>query len=216
MKFLHMITGDPLRTPTFVMFGDPDYFFQTSGADVAVNDGFAWNHGGVAPEINITFLGIVGPGVQALGVQNAPFTDHTDIRPTMLNLVGLTDDYQSQGRTIAEVLTDSGKPAGILASGDQFGALAAAYKRINAPTGDVGLAVIRASTKALKGDFGTYNSLEARIDALISRRDALSEKMAALLNAAEFEGQPISQAQAFPLIVEATAIADFATRLAGK
>jgi hypothetical protein len=216
MKFLHMITGDPLRTPTFVMFGDPDYFFQTSGADVAVNDGFAWNHGGVAPEINITFLGIVGPGVQALGVQNAPFTDHTDIRPTMLNLVGLTDDYQSQGRTIAEVLTDSGKPAGILASGDQFGALAAAYKRINAPTGDVGLAVIRASTKALKGDFGTYNSLEARIDALTSRRDALSEKMAALLNAAEFEGQPISQAQAFPLIVEATAIADFATRLAGK
>jgi hypothetical protein len=37
------------------MFGDPDYYFQTYGADLAVNDGFAWNHGGVAPEINTTF-----------------------------------------------------------------------------------------------------------------------------------------------------------------
>jgi hypothetical protein len=131
-------------------------------------------------------------------------------------LVGLTDDYQSQGRTIAEVLTDEGKPTGVLASGDWFTALAVAYKRINAPTGDVGLAVIRASTTALEGDFGTYNSMEARIDALTSRRDAVSAKMAALLNAAEFEGQAISKSDAFPLIVEANNIADYATRLAGK
>jgi len=50
MKLLHMITGDPLRTPTFVLFGNPDYFFQTfvpAGApNVGVNPGFAWNHGG--------------------------------------------------------------------------------------------------------------------------------------------------------------------------
>jgi hypothetical protein len=154
--------------------------------------------------------------VKAQGVQSAPFTDHTDIRPTILSLVGLTDDYQSQGRTIAEVLTDSGKPAGILASADQFEALAAAYKRINAPTGDVGLAVIRASTKALAGDFGTYNSLEARIDALTSRRDAVSAKMAELLNASEFQGHAISKSEAFHLIVEANNIADYATRLAGQ
>jgi hypothetical protein len=214
MKFLHMITGDPLRTPTFIMFGDPDYFFQTFGADVAVNDGFAWNHGGVDPKINTTFLAFVGPGVKVQGVQSTPFTDHTDIRPTILNLLGLTDDYQSQGRTIAEVLTDEGKPAGVAASGDTFIQLADAYKRINAPTGDVGLAVIRASTKALAGNFGTYTNLEARIDALTSQRDALSAKMVALLSAAEFEGQPISHAQAFPLIVQANNIADYATRLA--
>jgi hypothetical protein len=46
LKLLHMVTGDPLRTPTFVMFGNPDYFFQTSvpaGApNVGVNPGFAW------------------------------------------------------------------------------------------------------------------------------------------------------------------------------
>lgn len=90
------------------------------------------------------------------------------------------------------------------------------YKRINAPTGDAGLAVIQASTKALAGDFGTCNSLEAGIDALTSRRDALSAKMAELLNAAEFGGRAISRAQAVHLIVEADAIANYATRLAGK
>jgi hypothetical protein len=28
LRLLHMITGDPQRTPTFVMFGDPDYYFE--------------------------------------------------------------------------------------------------------------------------------------------------------------------------------------------
>jgi hypothetical protein len=31
LKLLHMITGDPQRTPNFVMFGNPDYYFQTFG-----------------------------------------------------------------------------------------------------------------------------------------------------------------------------------------
>lgn len=55
------------------MFGDPDYYFQTYGPDLQVNDGYAWNHGG-APEVNTTFLGIVGPGVKVAGVENDIFT----------------------------------------------------------------------------------------------------------------------------------------------
>lgn len=58
LKLLHMITGDLRRTPTYIMFGDPDYFFQTFGKGVIVNPGFAWNHGGVAPEINNKYLSI--------------------------------------------------------------------------------------------------------------------------------------------------------------
>ena len=70
MKLLHMITGDPQRTPNFVMFGNPDYFFLTSGTpDFVVNPGFSWNHGGVDPKINRTFLAMAGPGVAQLGVQ---------------------------------------------------------------------------------------------------------------------------------------------------
>ena len=73
-----------MTTPTFVMFADPDYFFLTCGPDAVEDPGFAWNHGGVAPEI--------GPCVKAQGVDDDTWSDHTDIRPTMLVLLGLRDD----------------------------------------------------------------------------------------------------------------------------
>jgi hypothetical protein len=65
-KLLHMVTAaDPSRTPTFTLFGNPDYFFQGSGSATPVEGaGFAWNHGDIQPEIAHTFIGIVGPGVQ--------------------------------------------------------------------------------------------------------------------------------------------------------
>src|SRR4029077_18387885 len=113
LRLLHMSTSDPLRTTTLVMFADPDYFFQTFGVDVRVNPGFAWNHGGVAPEINNTWLGIAGPGVKVKGVDDDVWSDHTDIRPTMLSLVGLEDDYQSQGRVLAEDLHSWALPGGV-------------------------------------------------------------------------------------------------------
>lgn len=213
MGFLHMITGDPLRTPTFIMFGDPDYYFQTFGADLAVNDGFAWNHGGVAPEINTTFLGIVGPGVKNQGVDNELFTDHTDIRPTILALVGLQDDYQSQGRTIAEVLHHWVKPEGVQKSGDSFTELAHAYKLINAPTGPLGLAVLRISTKALKGDADTYSSLDAKISQITDLRNSLAGQMADELNDAEFHGHRISGNRAQALISAANALAEYVNSL---
>ena len=63
---LFVITADegaPQRTPTFVLFGNPDYYFQTTGTpDFVENPGFAWNHGGLDHKVNTTFLGMVGPG----------------------------------------------------------------------------------------------------------------------------------------------------------
>src|SRR5262249_19478169 len=54
-KTLHMINSDPNRTPTFTMFGNPDFFFQLSnpctGVAQCVSSGFAWNHGDVQQEI---------------------------------------------------------------------------------------------------------------------------------------------------------------------
>jgi hypothetical protein len=88
--------GDPLRSPTFVVIGDPGYFFQTfvpaGSPNVGVNPGFAWNHGGVALEINTTLLARAGPDVQNKGVTNSVWSDHTDIRPTLLGLLGLRDE----------------------------------------------------------------------------------------------------------------------------
>ncbi len=96
MKLLHMITADPARDPTFTMFADPNYFLFQGAANctsscVAINPGFAWNHGDVQPEIVTTWLGMVGPGVDQTGIDSTTWSDHTDIRPTIMTLVGLKD-----------------------------------------------------------------------------------------------------------------------------
>ena len=43
-SMLHMvIPEDGARTPSFTFFGDPDYFFQSSGsATPVIGAGFAW------------------------------------------------------------------------------------------------------------------------------------------------------------------------------
>ena len=74
-KMLHMQTFDPLRTPSFIMFANDDYFVTGSTACatsttpatscVTQQQGFAWNHGDVQPQITTTWLGMVGPGVRS-------------------------------------------------------------------------------------------------------------------------------------------------------
>jgi len=101
MKALHMVTADPQRTPTLTMFAHPDYFFFAGAPNcnspcVTVpttppTSTFAWNHGGIQEEIAQTWLGVVGPGVRKLGQDNDTWLDHTDVRPTMLSLLGLQD-----------------------------------------------------------------------------------------------------------------------------
>jgi hypothetical protein len=47
---------------------------------------------------------MVGPGVQNLGRYDDVFSDHTDLRPTIVTLVGLKDDYVHEGRVLIEIL----------------------------------------------------------------------------------------------------------------
>ncbi len=101
----------------------------------SINNGYAWNHGYYAPEVDNTWLGLVGPGVahstrdggvdgstagqgpsSAGAANSAPqldtsltnsgtWADHTDIRPTLMALTGLRDDYIEDGRVLTEDLT---------------------------------------------------------------------------------------------------------------
>ena len=121
MKTLHMVTSDPFRTPTFTPFADPDwFFFATGGANCATpaecafipprsSQSFAWNHGDIQDEIASTWVGMVGPGVKT-DPNYTGWTDHTDVRPTMLTLLGLKDDYQTDGRAVVEPLFDWAVP----------------------------------------------------------------------------------------------------------
>jgi hypothetical protein len=222
MKLLHMITADPARTPTFTLFADPNYYLFAAAANcnspcVTQQPGFAWNHGDVQPDITTTWLGMVGPGVDQQGVNSEVWSDHTDVRPTMLALVGLKDDYSHDGRVLAEVLNGWARPDAVRTSG-KFVQLAQMYKQINAPVGQLGLASLAASTKALvsgsAADDSTYVNLENQLSAISSQRDALAGQMIALLEGAEFNGQNIDNGQAKSLIAQGQALLDQVNSLA--
>jgi len=163
MKLLHMVTADPQRNPSFTMFGNPDYFFQTTGSPaVAESPAFAWNHGGIQPEITTVWVGFVGPGVSNRGTDSATFADETDYRPTMLALLGLQDEYQHEGRVLAEEIEPSALPSAVRESGAAFVQLAAALKQINAPLGQLGKDSLMVSTVALNGSDPTMHLQSAR------------------------------------------------------
>jgi len=144
MRLLHMVTADPARTPTVTMFAKPDYFLFAGARNcntpcISINPNFNWNHGDVAPEINTTFMGLVGPGVRHLGVDHGVWTDHTDTRPTVLALLGLKDDYRADGRVIFEILRSDATPDGLHQDRAALRRLADAYKQLNAAVGQFGL-----------------------------------------------------------------------------
>ena len=220
MKLLHMITSDPARTPTFTWFADPNYFFFHGGASctspcVTVNPSFAWNHGDFQPEIVTTWLGLVGPGVRNDGVTGAVWSDHTDVRPTILSLTGLQDDYATQGRVLFEALHEDALPVSLRQHRGTLQDLAEVYKQLNATVGQFGLATLMVSTRALEGDDATYTSLENQLQTLGSQRDAVAGQMSAMLNAAA-GGQAIDENQAKDLIAQGRALLDQATALAGS
>ncbi len=206
LKALHMVTGDPNRTPTFVMFANPNYYFQGQGPIIQQQPNYAWNHGGVAPEINRTWVGMVGPGVKRNGEDFLTWSDHTDIRPTMLLLTGLTDDYISDGRALTEDLEDRALPPSMRLGRLEFELLAATYKQITAPVGLFGYGALDVSTAALASgsdsDDSKYTTLEGSLTQLTTQRDALADQIKSALDAAEFHGVPLNLRTADSLILQ--------------
>ena len=226
-----MVTTDPFRTPTFTPFADPDWFFFATGGTTPAtcatpaacafipartSQSFAWNHGDIQDEIASTWIGMVGPGVDQVGVDSNTWSDHTDVRPTMLALVGLKDDYVHDGRVLTEALTGYAIPSAVKKSGS-FVALAQIYKQLDASFGSFAMDTLKASTRALAAnDAGdaTYTSIEAQIDSLTSQRNALATQIVGLLNGAEFKGLAFSDAQAQALIAQAQSLLNQAHTLA--
>jgi hypothetical protein len=215
---LHMNNSDPLRTPSFTLFGNPDYFFQSScaGGSVAtqagcpvVGNGFAWNHGDDNPEIARTWAGIVGPTgvVNHLGQTGAVWTDHTDWRPTMLAVLGLHDDYASDGNVVTQDLDPSVLPANVAAHVTKVQELTASLKQLNAPFGQFGHDAEVASTTAVGTTSGTvYSHWDDQLSACRTRRDALAGTMQNVLQQAAFSGGSINDTQADGLIHDANSL----------
>ena len=203
-RVLHMQTIDPLRMPTYTLFPKPDYFFSTIGPNVSINNGFAYDHGYYSPNIDVTWVGFAGKGVAENGVDgpqpadgNQPgdpeatntvpeasrhgtWVEETDIRPTMLDLLGLTDDYQSDGHVITQAL-DSVPPA-LQATED----LAKGYDQIESSVGQFGTDTLIADTKALSSGSGSadsaYETEQATLQQLADDRDTAVAKIKKVLS----------------------------------
>ena len=196
MGLLHMVTADPARTPTLTMFANPDYFLFAGAANcnspcVTEQPGFAWNHGDVSPDINTTWLGLVGPDVKHLGVDGSVWSDHTDTRPTMMELLGLHDDYQHDGRVLFEVIQPWALPEAVRDHLGELISLARIYKQINAPVGELGLTTLQISTTALESSSpndSTYTQLENQLLNITQVRNAIAGQIITILEQAEFGG----------------------------
>jgi hypothetical protein len=216
-KTLHMVTNDPKRTPSFTMFGNPDFFWQTStpscGATICVNPGFAWNHGDVQEEIGTTWLGLVGPGVDTNGIDTTTWSDHPDIRPTINALVGLSDAYEDDGRVITELIDKRALGKGL--DDKSVTELGTSYKQLNASFGAFAMDTLTASTAALKAtDELKYDSIEAKIANLTIERDQLAGNIRTALNEAAAGKATIGNDQAKAWINQAQSLLDRAHALA--
>ena len=211
MRLLHMFTtGDPSRNASFAYFADANYFltdFPTNTCLTCINPLFAWNHGDIQPEIATTWLGFVGPGVAHLGRTDDVWTDHTDVRPTMLTLLGLHDDYATDGRTIAEIIRAGAGPRTLGHDRSTLLALGAVYKQLNAPFGLLSKASLRFASHAIAGgtaaDDSAYAAADARIADWTARRDALAAKISTMLAAADGGHHGIDATRAQRLIADA-------------
>ncbi len=187
------------------------------GPCVTQTTGFAWDHGDYAAEIDTNYLGLVGPGVRQLGLDGSdsadgpssagpdsgqitvpdentkgPWVDESDIRPTVMYLTGLRDDYEHDGRVITQVLSHPN--AALAAPG--VTALGACYKQLNSSVGEFGTDTLEASTKAIEstspGD-ATYLTVDHVLRQLEVTRDKLALQIKGELEAAAFGNTPIHQ-----------------------
>jgi hypothetical protein len=182
---------------------------------VTQNTGFAWDHGDYAAEINTNYAAFAGPGVRHLGLDgtsaaNGPnsagpnsgqvvvansgttgtWMDETDLRPTLMYLTGLKDDYEHDGRVVTEIVTNPNRA--LAAPG--VASLGACYKQLNSSVGQFGNFTLHASTAAVESS--TAGDLEFRtvnntLTGLERARDALALHIKGELEAAAFGNQPV-------------------------
>jgi hypothetical protein len=182
---------------------------------VSQNAGFAYNHGDYAAEIDTNYLGLAGPGVKNLGLDGSAadagpnsagpdsgqvtvpdsgttgtWVDETDIRPTVMYLLGLRDDYEHDGRVITQILSH---PNAAL-SGRGVAALGDCYKQLNSSVGEFGTSTLQAATKAIesnsRGD-RQYLATDRVLGGLDIARDRLAGVIKGDLEAAAFRNAPV-------------------------
>ena len=168
------------------------------------------------PRSTPTTSAFAGPGVKHLGLDgtsaaNGPnsagpnsgqtdvadsgttgtWVDETDIRPTLIYLTGLKDDYEHDGRV--DHRRSCPHPNHALGA-PGVASLGACYKQLNSSVGEFGNFTLQASTAAVEsstaGDV-EYKTVNAALAGLDRLRDSLALRVKGELEAAAFGGRPI-------------------------
>jgi len=158
------------------------------------------------------------PGqIKNLGDDNGVWTDHTDHRPTLLTLLGLKDDYQTDGRAVTQIADENALPVSLRVHHPSIEKLADSYKQLMASFGLFSMYTLTASTHALSSNSAgdaTYNNIEDQLMTLTDQRNALVADIRTGLNSAQFDGVKLSENQikawtqaADDLIAQAQALA---------
>jgi hypothetical protein len=160
----------------------------------------------------VTWAALVGPGVAERGVDGpqpaqsneahdpnstntvpqastvGTWVEETDLRPTLLHLVGLQDDYTSDGTVITAALTH---PSAALTSTKL---LAGLYTQLNSSVGTFATDTLFADSKALaSGSSSTDNEFmqeQAALSRLLNDRDQAVNEMKQTLAGAAAGHQP--------------------------
>jgi hypothetical protein len=208
------------------------------GGCVYQTDDYAWDHGDYVAEVNTNYVAFVGPGVRHLGLDGpaanqgttssgansgetvvaddhfpGPWVDETDIRPTIMYLTGLRDDYEHDGRVITQILSDPNSALG--APG--VTALGECYKQLNSSVGDFAAYTLDADTAALEssspGD-SVYRGTDQALRSLEVARDGLAGAIKGELEQAAFGNRPVRAAGA--LLYSCQDLIDSAHELAAE
>ena len=137
--------------------------------------------------------GVDGPGPTGGNESHDPNSTHTvpeastqgswieeaDLRPTLLHLVGLHDDYQTDGQVITAALTNPNRAL------SQIADLGAVYQQINSSVGEFATDTLIADSKALASGSAssdsTYTTEQTALADMADHRDKVATLMKATL-----------------------------------
>ena len=142
------------------------------------------------------WLGLVGPGVKHRGVDSSTYADQVDLRPTLMALTGLHDDYKVDGRVLTEELDGRALPWSLRVDRDAVQRLGAVYKQLDAVTGKFAMSTLTASTNGIASGSATddskYTATEQALTQLGQERDEIASAIQNVLLGAEFGDRPVN------------------------
>ena len=109
------------------------------------------------------------PASRSAAWTRSTWTDHVDVRPTMLALLGLADNYEDDGRVVTQIVGEQGTARRVAAlTAARSTRLGDVYKQLNAPFGAFGVDTL---ARLDQGDRGRRRDL--RVDRDQDRRPDL-------------------------------------------